>query len=73
MQKSRKQKLKQNLSWSIGIPATILAFCEWGDLKYWWINLAGLAVLIAVLCWNQIINFNFKSIKEFYDNFRKAL
>ena len=50
-----KQKLKQTLSWSIGIPAAIIAFSVPNEVMYWWVTILGWTILLGILKWNNLL------------------
>lgn len=47
------QKIKQIISWMIGLPAGLIVVSEIQDLTYWWIQFVALGLLIAILKWNR--------------------
>lgn len=53
MSKWIKINLKKLVSWAIGIPSALAMFSEVEDLNYWYIPFIGVALLLAVLCWNH--------------------
>ena len=56
MATSQKQTVKKIVSWTIGVPAFIVAFGEANDFNYWWLPIVGMGVLILVLKWNHAFN-----------------
>lgn len=44
--------LKKILSWTIGVPAGIVAVSETEDLRFWWIPFVAMGVAIVILAWN---------------------
>lgn len=53
MKVSKTKTVKKILSWTLGIPAGFLVVCEVEDLKYCWIQLVALIVVMALLTWNH--------------------
>jgi len=53
MAKLPKQTIKKMVSWTIGIPAAIIAASEINDLNYWWLPFMALGVIVIILKWNH--------------------
>ena len=47
-------KLKKIVSWTIGVPAGLLAVSEYEDLRFWWVPFLAMGVAIAILAWNGL-------------------
>lgn len=44
---------KKVISWTIGIPAAIVACGEPNDLRFWYVPFVALGIVIAILAWNH--------------------
>lgn len=47
------KKIKQIISWTIGLPAGLIVVGEIQDLTYWWVQFVALGLLVAILKWNH--------------------
>lgn len=47
------QKIKQIISWMIGLPAGLIVVGEIQNMTYWWIQFVALGLLIVILKWNH--------------------
>lgn len=50
------QKIKQAISWMIGLPTGLIVVGEIQDLTYWWIQFVALGLLLAILKWNHVFD-----------------
>ena len=53
MKISKTNTIKKIISWTLGLPAGFLVICEVEDLKYCWIQIVAMIVVIAILYWNH--------------------
>lgn len=53
MPRERKQKIKQIISCTLGIPAAIVAVSEPNEIEYWWVSVLAAAVVVGILLWNR--------------------
>ena len=55
MQLVSRQKLKQAVSWIIGVPAFFIAFSGSENISYWWMPIVSMGILTVILAWNGLI------------------
>ena len=57
MQRSNQTNIiKRIVSWTIGVPAVLIAFSEVSDLNYWYLPFVAMGTLVLILKWNRVFD-----------------
>lgn len=54
--KTKTSIAKKVISWTVGIPAAVIAVSEINDLNYWWMPFAAIGLIVLILKWNRMFD-----------------